>query len=86
MSERSGGRDRSELSGVSEQVSEASERANGRASGKVLQSVFLVVQAHSAMSATAAEALVWGQNREQVICFMGSPLLSWYNGEMRNKS
>ena len=43
MSERSGGRERSEQSGASERVSGASERANGRASGPVLQSVFLAV-------------------------------------------
>ena len=43
MSERSGGREQSEQSGASEQVSGASERANGRASGPALQSVFLAV-------------------------------------------
>ena len=43
MSERSGGRERSEQSGASERASGASERANGRASGPVLQSVFLAV-------------------------------------------
>ena len=47
MSERSGGRERSEQSGASEQVSGVSERANGRASGPVLQSVFLAVLDHS---------------------------------------
>ena len=46
-SERSGGRERSEQSGASERVSGASERANGRASGPVLQSVFLAVLDHS---------------------------------------
>ena len=35
MSERSGGRERSEQSGASERVSGANERANGRASGPV---------------------------------------------------
>ena len=48
MSERSGGRERSEQSGASERVSGASERANGRASGPVLQSVFLAVIDQSA--------------------------------------
>ena len=48
MSERSGGRERSEQSGASERVSGASERVNGRASGPVLQSVFLAVFVHSA--------------------------------------
>ena len=48
-SERSGGRERSEQSGASERVSGASERANGRASGPVLQSVFLAVIDHSAV-------------------------------------
>ena len=47
-SERSGGRERSEQSGASERVSGASEWANGRASGPVLQSVFLAVFDHSA--------------------------------------
>ena len=42
VSERSGGRERSEQSGASERVSGASERANGRASDPVLQSGFLV--------------------------------------------
>ena len=49
MSERSGGRERSEQSGASERVSGASERANGQASGPVLQSVFLVILPHSAI-------------------------------------
>ena len=49
MSERSGGRERSEQSGASERVSGASELANGRASGPVLQSVFLAVLDHSAL-------------------------------------
>ena len=48
MSECSGGRERSEQSGASERVSGASERAKGRASGPVLQFVFLAVLAHSA--------------------------------------
>ena len=47
MSEHSGGRERSEQSRASEQVSGASERANGRASGPVLKSVFLAVIDHS---------------------------------------
>ena len=45
-SERSGARKRSKWCGLSERVSGASKRANGRASGPVLQSVFLVVLAH----------------------------------------
>ena len=47
VSERSGGRERSEQSGASERVSGASEQANGRAIGPVLQSVFLTVLDHS---------------------------------------
>ena len=47
MSERSGGCEQGEQSGASERVCGASERENGRASGPVLQSVFLVVLAHS---------------------------------------
>ena len=47
-SQRSGGCERSEQSTASERVSSASERANGRASGPVLQSVFLAVFDHSA--------------------------------------
>ena len=47
-SECSGGRERSEQSEASERVSGASKRANGRASGPVLQSVFLAVIDHSA--------------------------------------
>ena len=47
-SERSRGRERSEQSGASEQVSGASERANGRASGQVLTSQFLAVLPHCA--------------------------------------
>ena len=45
-SERSGAREQSEYCGASERVSGASERVNGRASGSVLQSVFLVILAH----------------------------------------
>ena len=48
-SERSGGREQSEQSGASERVSGASEGANGRAIGPVLQSVFLAVLDHSAL-------------------------------------
>ena len=46
-SERSGGRELSEQSGVSERVSGASKQANGRTSGPVLPSVFLAVLDHS---------------------------------------
>ena len=49
MSERSGGRERSEQSGASERVSGASERANGRANGPVLTSVFLSIFDHGAI-------------------------------------
>ena len=48
-SERSRVREQSEECGASEQVSGKRKRANGRASGPVLQSVFLVVVAHSRM-------------------------------------
>ena len=48
VNKRSGGRAQSEQSGASARVSSANERANGRASGPVLQSVFLVVLAQSA--------------------------------------
>ena len=47
----SGGRERNEQSGASERVSGAGERANGRVSGSVLQSVFLVALAHSVVGA-----------------------------------
>ena len=40
---------KSKQSGASDHVSGASERANGRASGPVLQSVFLAVYDHSAL-------------------------------------
>ena len=46
--ERSGARERSEQSVVSERVSSASERANRRASGPVLTFLFLFVPDHSA--------------------------------------
>ena len=49
MSERSGGRERSEQSGASERVSGASKRANGRASGPVLTSVFFSIFDHSVL-------------------------------------
>ena len=49
--ERSGGRERSEQSAASERVSGASERANGRASGPVLTSLFLFVPDRSGMGA-----------------------------------
>ena len=52
MSERSGGRERSEQSGASKRVSGASERANGRASAPVLTSGFFVDLAHSDMRIT----------------------------------
>ena len=51
VSKRSGGREQSEQSKASEQMSGASERANGRASGPVLQSVFLAVIDHSGQRA-----------------------------------
>ena len=49
MSELSGGHERSEQSRASERVSGASERANGRASGPVLTSLFLFVPDHSGL-------------------------------------
>ena len=49
-SERSGGREQSEQSGASERVSGASEQANGRASGPVLTSGFLIILDHSEMA------------------------------------
>ena len=58
MSERSGGRERTEQSGASERVSGASERANGRASGPVLTSLFLFDPDHSAMISAFFNALV----------------------------
>ena len=48
-SERSGGRERSEQSGASGQVSSAIKRANGRASDPILMSQFLVDPDHSGM-------------------------------------
>ena len=63
MSERGGGRERSEqfgtskrVSGASERVSGASGRASGRASGPAIQSVFLAVFDHSAGVRSALEA------------------------------
>ena len=47
MSERIGECEQSEQSGASKRLSGASERTNGRASGPVLQSVFLAVFVHS---------------------------------------
>ena len=49
VSERSGGRERSEQSGASERVSGASEWVNGRVSGPVLTSRFLFFPDHSAI-------------------------------------
>ena len=56
MSERGGGRERSEQSGASERVSGASERANGQASGPVLTSLFLFVPDHSAAAPVVSAA------------------------------
>ena len=68
-SERSGGRERSEQSGASEGVSGASERANGRASGPVLTSLFLFVPDHSAvvhtMESKKGVALWSGTNKNR---------------------
>ena len=47
-SERSEGREQSEQYRARERVSGASELANGQVNGPVLQSVFLVILAHSA--------------------------------------
>ena len=49
MSEHSKGREGSEQSVAREQVSGASERAKGWASGPILTSLFLFVPDHSAM-------------------------------------
>ena len=56
MSERSGGRERSEQSGAGERVSGAKEQANG-ASGPVLSSGFLVNLAHSAFNVLSKRCL-----------------------------
>ena len=52
--ERSGVRERSNQCGASERVSSTSECAKRRASGPVIQSVFLVVLAHSALLLSAS--------------------------------
>ena len=52
MNERSGPCGRSKQGGARKQVSGASKPANGRASGPVLQSVFLIILDHSAVDAT----------------------------------
>ena len=57
MSERSGGREQSEQTGVNERVSGASEQANGRASDPVLQSVFLTAIDHSPVLERARPSL-----------------------------
>ena len=54
--ERSRGRERSERSGASERVSDASERANGRANGPALTSLFLFVPDHSASSSSSSSS------------------------------
>ena len=51
-SECSGTREQSEPGGASKRVSGASEQANGRASGPVLQSGFLVVLDYKALEET----------------------------------
>ena len=57
MSERSGGRERSEQSG-------ASERANGRASGPVLTSLFLFVPDHRGLANELSKTEETGRWRE----------------------
>ena len=52
VSERSGRRKQSKQSGAGKRVCPASERANGRASGPLLQYVFLAVLDHSAVVLT----------------------------------
>ena len=47
MSVRSGAHEQSKQGGANKRVSGASEQANGRASGPVLQFVFLVILNHS---------------------------------------
>ena len=54
-SEYSGAWEGSEQGGESKRVSGASERANGRASGSVLQSRFLVILAYSGMISFSPE-------------------------------
>ena len=49
ISERSEANEQRERGGASKQVSGASEQANGRASGPVLTSLFLLVPDHSAL-------------------------------------
>ena len=67
-SERSRGRKRSRQSGASKQVSGANERANGRASGPVLQSVFLVDLAHSAVLKDRSCSIYWEPNDKWQPC------------------
>ena len=50
--------EQSEQCGASERVSGVSERANGRASGPELQSVFLVILAHSAPSVPGRHPII----------------------------
>ena len=57
VSKRSGGHERSEQSGASERVSGTSQRANGRASDPVLQSVFLTAIDHSPVLERARPSL-----------------------------
>ena len=47
-------------------MSGASEQANGRASGPVLQSVFLVILAHGEMARTLARSVVLGEVKSDV--------------------
>ena len=73
MNERSGGRERNEQSGASERVSDVSERANGRASGPVLTSLFLFVPDHSALVTVRGQLQV---NPKAIYHFFSSSPLS----------
>ena len=81
-SERSGRREQSEQSGANERGSSASERANGRASGPVLQSVFLAVLDHSARERELKKRRKKSQKKEmeQVPCTNGQ---KWGGGGER---
>ena len=62
-SEHSGAREQSELGGVRERESGASERANGQASGPVIQSGFLVDLGHSALADLTISKQSWALKR-----------------------
>ena len=83
MSERSRAREQSEQCGANEWVSGVSERANGRASGPVLQSVFLAVVAHSVKVVKLGERNGWlSRNGWLESWLLGNRLTSGDKGEM----